>query len=82
MCPFVLACEPLFGCCLAAPVKPRTHEHAGCLCVVGGWVGCGPYSGRSRLLLVLTPPFVPRAVLRRARGRVVCLGVLLFVLAY
>ena len=38
------------------PLQPTlTHEHAGCLCVVGGWVGCGPYSGRSRLLLVLTP---------------------------
>ena len=25
------------------------------MCVVGGWVGCGPYSGRSRFLTVLTP---------------------------
>ena len=43
------------------------------LCVVGGWVGCGPYSGRFALLWLLTP--------RAARG-VRVLGVLLFVLAY
>ena len=42
--------------------------------VVGGWVGCGPYSGRSRLLLVLTPHHTLLAC--------VGVGVLLFVLAY
>ena len=56
----------LFGYCLTACCF-LTHEHAGCLCVVGGWVGCGPYSGRFTLLLLH-----PRTVL----------GVLLFVLAY
>ena len=46
--------------------------NARCACV-GGWVGCGPYSGRFALLWLLTP--------RAARG-VRVLGVLLFVLAY
>ena len=45
------------------------------LCVVGGWVGCGPYSGRFALLWLLTPAF-PRTL------SVWCVGVLLFVLAY
>ena len=51
-------------------VAAYPHTHA---CVVGGWVGCGPYSGRFALLWLLTP--------RAARG-VRVLGVLLFVLAY
>ena len=52
-------------------------------CVVGGWVGCGPYSGRSRLLLVLTPPFCPACRLAAGAwarcvfgGVVVCVGLL------
>ena len=32
MCLFVLACEPIFGCRLAACCF-LTHEHVGCLCV-------------------------------------------------
>ena len=31
------------------------HPHARWWCVVGGWVGCGPYSGRFALLWLLTP---------------------------
>ena len=46
------------------------------LCVVGGWVGCGPYSGRFALLWLLTPRG------SHARWARVCWGVLLFVLAY
>ena len=46
--------------------------NARCACV-GGWVGCGPYSGRFALLWLLTPH----------RTLLACvLGVLLFVLAY
>ena len=44
--------------------------------VVGGWVGCGPYSGRFALLWLLTPRVLPRTL------GVWCVGVLLFVLAY
>ena len=46
------------------------------VCVVGGWVGCGPYSGRFALLWLLTPRG------SHARWARVCWGVLLFVLAY
>ena len=53
-------------------VAAYPHTHA---CVVGGWVGCGPYSGRFALLWLLTPAF-PRTL------SVWCVGVLLFVLAY
>ena len=41
--------------------------------VVGGWVGFGPYSGRSRLLLVLTPA-VFRPACRLAAGACVLGG--------
>ena len=44
--------------------------------VVGGWVGCGPYSGRFALLWLLTPRVLPRTL------GVWCVGVLLFVSAY
>ena len=45
------------------------------LCVVGGWVGCGPYSGRLAHAYSCSPP--------PAFGfHLVVLGVLLFVLAY
>ena len=30
--------------------------HHARVCVVGGWVGCGPYSGRSRSYLFHSPP--------------------------
>ena len=52
------------------------HPHARWWCVVGGWVGCGPYSGRFALLWLLTPRG------SHARWARVCWGVLLFVLAY
>ena len=38
------------------------------------WVGCGPYSGRSRFLAVLTPP--PHVVCGGVWGVVVCVGLL------
>ena len=46
-------------------------------CVVGGWVGCGPYSGRFALLWLLTPAF-PRTLLACVvcGGVVVCVGLL------
>ena len=53
----------------------RTHAHCACGAWVGGWVGCGPYSGRFALLWLLTPAF-PRTL------SVWCVGVLLFVSAY
>ena len=57
----------LFGCPSWLP--PTTHEHAGCLCVGwSGWVGCGPYSGRSRSYLFHSPPGVGVVV--------VCVGLL------
>ena len=47
------------------------------LCVVGGWVGCGPYSGRLAHAYSCSPPGLPTHAVC-----VVLLGVLLFVLAY
>ena len=46
------------------------------LCVVGGWVGCGPYSGRLAHAYSCSPLGFPRTLC------VWCVGVLLFVLAY
>ena len=62
-------------------VVARPTSHTGCCVLVGGWVGCGPYSGRSRHCCCFTPPFslTSPTVLRRAW---VCGGWLLFVLAY
>ena len=37
-----------------ADPHPRVLARGAC---VGGWVGCGPYSGRSRLPLSLTPRY-------------------------
>ena len=53
--------------------RPLLDPHT---CVVGGWVGCGPYSGRFALT-ACSPPTQPRTCM-------VCVvvGVLLFVLAY
>ena len=50
--------------------------NAHCACV-GGWVGCGPYSGRFALLWLLTPAF-PRTLLACVvcGGVVVCVGLL------
>ena len=45
------------------------------LCVVGGWVGCGPYSGRFALLWLLTPRLHAVRV-GRVGGVVVCVGLL------
>ena len=46
--------------------------------VVGGWVGCGPYSGRFALLWLLTPRVLPRTlgVWCVIGGVVVCVGLL------
>ena len=48
------------------------------MCVVGGWVGCGPYSGRFALLWLLTPRVLPHtlSVWRGVGGVVVCVGLL------
>ena len=48
----VRCCLVLLIRLLAAPY----HRHPVCG-VVGGWVGCGPYSGRSRFLTMLTPRY-------------------------
>ena len=46
--------------------------------MVGGWVGCGPYSGRFALLWLLTPRVLPRTLSawRVVGGVVVCVGLL------
>ena len=68
MCPFVLACEPLFGCVWLVVCSP----HAVVWLVVG--LGVDRIVDALRMLTVLTPP---------AFGfHLVVLGVLLFVLAY
>ena len=61
------SCDSVIG------LPADTHTHTVC---VGGWVGCGPYSGRFALLWLLTPRG------SHARWARVCWGVLLFVLAY
>ena len=64
----------LFGCpCGCLPT--RTHACSRVVRVLVVWVGCGPYSGRSRFLTVLTPG-------TPTHTKCVVLGVLLFVLAY
>ena len=35
---------------------PATPTHACVVCVVGGWVGCGPYSGRFAHAYSCSPP--------------------------
>ena len=59
---------------MAAPHHARARRML--VCVVGGWVGCGPYSGRSRSCCI-THPLGHFTV----QGRLVW-GVLLFVSAY
>ena len=61
---------------LYSVIRVAAYPHTLVVCVVGGWVGCGPYSGRFALLWLLTP-----WVLARTLG-VWCVGVLLFVSAY
>ena len=61
--------------CGYSVIRVAAYPHTLVVCVVGGWVGCGPYSGRFALLWLLTPAF-PRTL------SVWCVGVLLFVLAY
>ena len=41
---------------IGLPADPHSRVLARGACV-GGWVGCGPYSGRSRLPLSLTPRY-------------------------
>ena len=56
----------------------RTHACSRVVRVLVVWVGCGPYSGRSRFLTVLTPRVLPRtlSVWRVVGGVVVCVGLL------
>ena len=49
--------------------------NAHCACV-GGWVGCGPYSGRFALLWLLTPAFPRTLACVVCGGVVVCVGLL------
>ena len=46
------------------------------LCVVGGWVGCGPYSGRSRSYLFHSPPGLHAVCVCCVGVVVVCVGLL------
>ena len=63
----VPSCVLLIRLCVAAPLATATHPGVG---VVGGWVGCGPYSGR--LAVNCSLPHVPLcslpAAVRRAGG--------------
>ena len=61
---------------LYSVIRVAAYPHTLVVCVVGGWVGCGPYSGRFALLWLLTPRVLPRTL------GVWCVGVLLFVSAY
>ena len=63
------------GAVIRLSAWPPTPTHVRVWLVV--WVGCGPYSGRSRLPCY-SPPVLPRTL--SVCG--VWLGVLLFVLAY
>ena len=54
---------------IGSPVNAR------CACV-GGWVGCGPYSGRFALLWLLTPAFPRTLACVVCGGVVVCVGLL------
>ena len=63
--------------CVVAPHARARVAYASRVCV--GWVGCGPYSGRSRV--VFLPPSCPRRVSPFGRccvvvGVVVCVGLL------
>ena len=79
MCLFVLACEPIFGCRLAACCF-LTHEHVGCLCVLVVGLGVDRIVDALRMLTVLTPLSLSPTYAVGVCGGV--LGVLLFVLAY
>ena len=54
---------------IGSPVNAR------CACV-GGWVGCGPYSGRFALLWLLTPGTPTHTKCVVCGGVVVCVGLL------
>ena len=68
------------GAVIRLSVWPPADPHArvlACGACVGGWVGCGPYSGRSRFLTVLTPRVLPRSLsVWCVGGVVVCVGLL------
>ena len=53
----------------------NTHTRMRMLCVVGGWVGCGPYSGRLAHAYCAHPP-PTHAVCVVCGGVVVCVGLL------
>ena len=59
--------------CGYSVIRMAAYPHT--LCVVGGWVGCGPYSGRFALLWLLTPGLHAVRVCR-VWGVVVCVGLL------
>ena len=57
-----------------------THTRWVLVCVVGGWVGCGPYSGRLAHAYCAHPPLSPTHAVGvcgvRVGGVVVCVGLL------
>ena len=57
---------------MAAPTRARAC--AWCVCGWSGWVGCGPYSGRSRSCCFTHPS--PHVVCGVCWGVVVCVGLL------
>ena len=57
-------------------VVARPTSHTGCCVLVGGWVGCGPYSGRFTLTVSLTPGLPTHARCVVCGGVVVCVGLL------
>ena len=64
--------------CGYSVIRMAAYPYTLVVCVVGGWVGCGPYSGRFALLWLLTPAF-PRTlacVWCVLGGVVVCVGLL------
>ena len=56
------------------PADPHTRLRVSAC--VGGWVGCGPYSGRFALLWLLTPAFPRTLACVVCGGVVVCVGLL------
>ena len=62
--------------CGYSVIRMAAYPYTLVVCVVGGWVGCGPYSGRFAHAYSCSPLGFPRTLC------VWCVGVLLFVLAY
>ena len=59
---------------LYSVIRVAAYPHTLVVCVVGGWVGCGPYSGRFTLHYCAHPPTHTWCVV--CGGVVVCVGLL------